>query len=64
MEVRTFDSLGIDADLVKIEVEGEEFKVLAGMVKHLPQCVMVELPDERRIGPSNRHCPREQAASL
>jgi len=46
VEVRTFDSLGLDADLVKIDVEGEEFKVLAGMVKHLPQCVMVELRDE------------------
>jgi FkbM family methyltransferase len=48
VNVRTFDSLGRDADLVKVDVEGAEFEVLAGMVKHRPKNLVVELHDERR----------------
>jgi FkbM family methyltransferase len=48
VQVLRFDSLGLDADLVKIDVEGAEFKVLEGMVKHRPKNLVVELHDERR----------------
>lgn len=46
--VRTFDSLELDADLVKIDVEGAELDILDGMVKYLPRNVIVELHDEKR----------------
>jgi FkbM family methyltransferase len=48
VDVRTFDSLDLDADLVKIDVESGEFDVLNGMVKHLPRALVIELHDERR----------------
>lgn len=48
VETRTFDSLGLDADLVKIDVEGAEFKVINGMNGHLPRAAIIELHDERR----------------
>jgi FkbM family methyltransferase len=46
--VVTFDSLELDADLVKIDVEGGEFDVLEGMKKYLPRNIIIELHDERR----------------
>jgi FkbM family methyltransferase len=48
VEVMRFDDLALDADLVKIDVEGSEFGVLEGMDNYLPRWVMVELHDERR----------------
>lgn len=48
VNVRTFDSLNLDADLVKIDVEGAEFEVIDGMNKYLPKMLIVELHDERR----------------
>jgi FkbM family methyltransferase len=48
VEVMRFDDLALDADLVKIDVEGSEFGVLEGMGNYLPRWVMVELHDERR----------------
>ena len=48
VKVCTFDSLELDADLVKIDVEEAEFQVLEGMQKYLPRNVIVELHDERR----------------
>lgn len=43
-----FDDLGLDADLVKIDVEGTEFQVMGGMRIHRPKTLVVELHDERR----------------
>lgn len=43
-----FDDLQMDADMVKIDVEGAEFEVLEGMNKHLPKQVIIELHDENR----------------
>lgn len=49
VKVFTFDSLIHQvADLVKIDVEGAEFKVLNGMTKYLPKNIIVEIHDERR----------------
>ena len=48
VDVRTFDSLGLKADLVKIDVEGAEFEILEGMNKYLPKNIVLELHDERR----------------
>ena len=44
----TFDDLQLNADLVKIDVEGAELDVIAGMNKFLPKRVLIELHDERR----------------
>jgi len=48
VETLTFDDLRLDADLVKIDVEGAEFKVLEGMNLYLPKTLIIELHDERR----------------
>jgi len=48
VKVRTFDSLNLQADLVKIDVEGGEFEVIEGMNTHKPQRIIIELHDERR----------------
>ena len=48
VETMTFDQLMLDADLVKIDVEGSEFEVIEGMNIHLPKQVIIELHDERR----------------
>jgi len=45
----TFDQLELDADLVKIDVEGAEFEVIEGMNLHLPKAAIIEIHDERRI---------------
>lgn len=44
----TYDDLNLDADLVKIDVDGAELDVLDGMRKYLPKTMIVELHDERR----------------
>jgi SAM-dependent methyltransferase len=48
VETITFDHLGIDADLVKVDVEGAEFEVIEGMNVHKPKKAIIELHDERR----------------
>lgn len=48
VETKRWDTLNLDADLVKIDVEGAEFKVLAGMVERLPKNMIIEVHDERR----------------
>jgi FkbM family methyltransferase len=48
VEVRRWDDLCLDADLVKIDVENAELQVIGGMNKFLPKNVCVEIHDERR----------------
>ena len=48
VKVATFDSLQINANLVKIDVEGSEFDVLEGMIKYIPDKIIVELHNEYR----------------
>lgn len=45
----TFDDLQLDADMVKIDVEGQEVEVVEGMRKYLPKRMIIELHDERRL---------------
>lgn len=49
VKTSTFDDLGIDADLVKIDVEGAELKVIDGMNLRLPKNLIIEVHDERSV---------------
>jgi FkbM family methyltransferase len=48
VETITYDQLMLDADLVKIDVEGAEFEVIEGMNLHKSKKAIIELHDERR----------------
>ena len=48
VQTMTYDQLMLDADLVKIDVEGAEFDIIEGMKLYLPKRVIIELHDERR----------------
>src|SRR6266571_139303 len=43
VKIQTWDSLGLDANLIKIDVEGAEFEVIEGINLHKPQKVIIEL---------------------
>ncbi|TLX66574.1 MAG: FkbM family methyltransferase, partial [Thaumarchaeota archaeon] len=43
VKVCRFDTLKLDADLVKVDVEGSEFDVLEGMKEYVPKKIVVEL---------------------